>query len=61
MLHDALVRTLYDEICRIPLLDPHSHIDPFAPTARSLDDLLAADFGHIDACTLHIVIIGKVS
>lgn len=40
MLHDALVRTLYDEICRIPLLDPHSHIDPFAPTARSLDDLL---------------------
>jgi glucuronate isomerase len=40
MLHDALVRTLYDEICRIPLLDPHSHIDPFAPTARGLDDLL---------------------
>lgn len=40
MLHDPLVRTLYDELCRIPLLDPHSHIDPFAPTARSLDDLL---------------------
>ena len=40
MLHDPLTRTLYDEICRIPLLDPHSHIDPFAPTARSLDDLL---------------------
>jgi glucuronate isomerase len=40
MLHDQLTRTLYDELCRIPLLDPHSHIDPFAPTARSLDDLL---------------------
>jgi glucuronate isomerase len=40
MLHDPLTRTLYDEICRIPLLDPHSHIDPLAPTARSLDDLL---------------------
>jgi glucuronate isomerase len=40
MLHDPLTRTLYNEICRIPLLDPHSHIDPFAPTARSLDDLL---------------------
>src|SRR5947209_3872363 len=40
MLHDPLVRTLYDELCRIPLLDPHSHIDPFAPAARGLDDIL---------------------
>src|SRR4051794_927800 len=40
MLHDPLTRTLYDELCHIRLLDPHSHIDPFAPTARSLDDLL---------------------
>jgi glucuronate isomerase len=40
MLHDPLVRTLYDELCRIPLLDPHSHVDPFAPTARGLDDIL---------------------
>lgn len=40
MLHDPLTRTLYDELCRIPLLDPHSHVDPFAPTARTLDDLL---------------------
>src|SRR6476646_828205 len=40
MLHDPLTRTLYDEICRVPLLDPHSHIDPLAATARSLDDLL---------------------
>ena len=40
MLHDALTRTLYDEICQIPLIDPHSHIDPFAPAARTLDDIL---------------------
>jgi glucuronate isomerase len=40
MLHDPLVRRLYDEICRIPLIDPHSHIDPRRPTARSLDDIL---------------------
>src|SRR5438270_7765107 len=40
MLHDPLVRSLYTEICRIPLIDPHSHIDPRAPTARSLDDIL---------------------
>ena len=40
MLHDSLVRGLYDELCRIPLIDPHSHIDPRRPTARSLDDIL---------------------
>src|SRR5438046_8127429 len=40
MLHDPLVRSLYSEICRIPLIDPHSHIDPRRPTARSLDDIL---------------------
>jgi glucuronate isomerase len=40
MFHDPLASTLYDELCRIPLLDPHSHIDPFAPTACGLDDLL---------------------
>ena len=40
MLHDPLVRSLYTEICRIPLIDPHSHIDPHHPTARSLDDIL---------------------
>ena len=40
MLHDSLVHRLYDEICRIPLIDPHSHIDPRRPTARSLDDIL---------------------
>src|SRR4051812_1380468 len=40
MLLDPLTQTLYGEISRIPLLDPHSHIDPFAPTARGLEDLL---------------------
>src|ERR1700677_4902349 len=40
MLHDRLAQELYAEICRIPLIDPHSHINPHAPTARSLDDVL---------------------
>lgn len=40
MLHDNLARDLYTEICRIPLIDPHTHIDPRRPTARSLDDVL---------------------
>jgi len=37
---DALIQELYAEICRIPLIDPHSHIDPHRPVARSLDDIL---------------------
>jgi glucuronate isomerase len=40
MLNDRLAEYLYTEICHIPLLDPHSHIDPHKPTARSLDDIL---------------------
>jgi glucuronate isomerase len=40
MLYDQLARDLYTEICRIPLVDPHTHIDPRRPTARSLDDIL---------------------
>lgn len=40
MINDRLTRDLYTEICRIPLIDPHSHIDPHRPTARSLDDIL---------------------
>jgi glucuronate isomerase len=40
MLHDALARDLYTAIGDIPLIDPHSHIDPHRPTARSLDDIL---------------------
>jgi glucuronate isomerase len=40
LLTDRLSRDLYGEICRIPLIDPHSHIDPRAAAARSLDDIL---------------------
>jgi glucuronate isomerase len=40
MTDDLLTWGLYTEICRIPLIDPHTHIDPRRPTARSLDDLL---------------------
>src|SRR5436190_10085060 len=37
---DQLTQDLYREICRIPLIDPHSHINPHAATAKSLDDIL---------------------
>src|SRR5437588_11571516 len=40
LINDRLTRDLYTEICRIPLIDPHSHINPHAATARSLDDIL---------------------
>jgi glucuronate isomerase len=40
MLHDHLAQDLYAEICRIPIIDPHSHIDPHRPAARCLDDIL---------------------
>jgi glucuronate isomerase len=40
MLHDPLAHQLYGEICRIPLIDPHTHINPHQAAARSLDDIL---------------------
>jgi glucuronate isomerase len=40
MLHDLLAQDLYTEICRIPLIDPHSHINPRQPAARNLNDIL---------------------
>jgi glucuronate isomerase len=40
MIADQLARGLYEEIVRIPLIDPHSHIDPHRPAARNLDDIL---------------------
>lgn len=40
MLTDRLTRDLFHEICRIPLIDPHSHIDPHAAGSRSLADIL---------------------
>jgi glucuronate isomerase len=40
VLHDPLAQDLYAEICRIPIIDAHSHINPHAPAAKSLDDIL---------------------
>src|SRR5689334_4063976 len=40
MPHDQLTQDLYQAICRIPLIDPHSHINPHRAAARGLDDLL---------------------
>src|SRR5207253_4167473 len=37
---DTLTKDLHTALCAIPLIDPHSHIDPRRPTARSLDDIL---------------------
>ena len=37
---DALVADLIAAFEEIPLIDPHSHIDPLSPTARSLEDIL---------------------
>jgi glucuronate isomerase len=37
---DNLSRDLYSALCAIPLIDPHSHIDPLAPVSKSLDDIL---------------------
>src|SRR5438876_1179738 len=40
MIADALVRDLYTEICKVPLIDPHSHINPHRAASRRLDDIL---------------------
>src|SRR5689334_11384638 len=40
MLHDKLVYDLFSQIRQIPLIDPHSHINPHRPAARTLDDIL---------------------
>lgn len=40
MLTDRLTRELYTEICQIPLIDAHSHINPRAAAAKTLDDIL---------------------
>jgi glucuronate isomerase len=37
---DTLTSDLFKAICEIPLIDPHSHIDPHRPTSRDLDDIL---------------------
>ena len=35
-----LEQRLVSEISRIPLLDPHSHINPLSPAARNFDEIL---------------------
>ena len=40
MADDRLTQELYNAICDIPLIDPHSHIDPHKPASRTLDDIL---------------------
>src|SRR2546426_277504 len=40
MFPDTLTRDLYSALCDIPLIDPHSHINPLQPASRSLDDIL---------------------
>jgi glucuronate isomerase len=40
MARDTLTDTLFAEICKVPLIDPHSHINPHRAASRSLDDIL---------------------
>ncbi len=40
MIADRLTRDLHGELRRIPLIDPHSHINPLAAASKSLDDIL---------------------
>src|SRR4051812_15935444 len=40
MREDNLVNDLYAAFCAIPLIDPHSHIDPYHPVSKTLDDIL---------------------
>jgi glucuronate isomerase len=39
-LDDSRTKELLEEICRWPIFDPHSHIDPHRPAARNLDEIL---------------------
>jgi glucuronate isomerase len=40
MTSPSLTQRLFSALCEIPILDPHSHINPHQPTAKTLDDLL---------------------
>lgn len=37
---DTLLSDLTTALAEIPLIDPHSHIDPLSPVSKSLDDIL---------------------
>src|SRR5215831_16047226 len=38
--HNPKARELFEEMCRWPIYDPHSHIDALRPAARDLDEVL---------------------
>ena len=40
MSSDTLAHDLTAALDAVPLIDPHSHIDPLAPVSKSLDDIL---------------------
>src|SRR4051812_22482798 len=40
MTGDTLTADLDAELSTVPLIDPHSHIDPLNPVSKSLDDIL---------------------
>ena len=37
---DSLSERLFDTLCSLPLIDPHTHIDPLSPHCESLSDIL---------------------
>jgi glucuronate isomerase len=37
---DSLVADLNSALSNVPIIDPHSHIDPLSPVSKSLDDIL---------------------
>src|SRR5215204_2222377 len=37
---DQLTNQLFTALCEIPLIDPHSHIEPLSPVSKTLDDIL---------------------
>lgn len=40
MLADNTSKEIYEALIAIPILDPHSHINPHAPASKSLEDIL---------------------
>lgn len=40
MASSQLANELYQAYCAIPLIDPHSHINPHSPVSKTVDDIL---------------------
>jgi glucuronate isomerase len=59
MQSDRLTDDLFHAICAIPLIDPHSHIEPARPVARSLDDILGyhyyTELAHSAGMSKHVL------